>query len=335
MSTGREVRIAIPGLADSIARLAEQGAGLRLPAAEWLLARGRPAAIVAPDWRDWLLAGAGLAADVLLRFPAGPASVPVVFAGGGPLTWSRAEPVHLLTAIDHLQLAAPVPLLLDPAETHALLESINAHLAGTGFELHAHPDGGWLCRCPESLECGTVDPLAAIGRNLRDVLPTGRDAVRVRALVNELQMLLHEHPVNERRAARGLPSVNSVWLWGIGAARDPGGRATGELLSDDAWLTGLWRRHDGEARPTASLAEVLAGAGPDLRVASLAATDGREAAVALRALETEIFAPLRAAFVESRVDRVSLHTGSQVVGLTPAARWAFWRRSRPLAAMPA
>jgi len=80
VSTGREVRIAVPGLADSIARLAEQGAGLRLPAAEWLLAR-------AGRLRSWRRTGAtgcwraGLAADVLLRFPAGPASVPVVFAG--------------------------------------------------------------------------------------------------------------------------------------------------------------------------------------------------------------------------------------------------------------
>jgi hypothetical protein len=48
-----------------------------------------------------------------------------------------------------------------------------------------------------------------------------------------------------------------------------------------------------------------------------------------------MFVPLRAALIESRVDRVSLHTGRQVVVLTPAARWAFWRRPRSLAAMPA
>ena len=75
------VRIAIPGLADSIARLAGDGVALRLPAAEWLLARGKPPAIEGTDWREWLLAGAGLGADVLLRHPAGPSSVPGERAG--------------------------------------------------------------------------------------------------------------------------------------------------------------------------------------------------------------------------------------------------------------
>jgi hypothetical protein len=335
VSAGREVRIALPGFADSVARLAGQHAGLRLPAAEWLLARGRPADRAAPDWREWLLAGAGLDADILRRLPSGPSSVAAGFAAGGTRTWARAEPVHLLTAIDHLQLAAPVPLPLDRAESSSLLETLNAHLAGSGFELQAHPGGGWLCRCPEGLQCDTTDPLEAIGRNLRELLPGGRDAVRVRSLVNELQMLLHEHPVNQGRAARGLPSVNSVWLWGFGADRAPGLRATGDLLSDDAWLSGLWQRHGGTVRPTAALARVLAGAGPDLRVASLAAIDGRPVAAALQALDSTTFAPLRAAFVESRVARVSLHTGRRVIDLAPAARWAFWRRSRPLAAVPA
>jgi len=335
VSAARAVRIAVPGLADSIARLAEEGGGLRAPAAEWLLARGRPATVAPPDWRDWLLAGGGLGADVLLRFPAGPASVPAELAGHGAATWSRAEPVHLLTAIDHLRLAAPVPLPLDPAESDALLGTLNAHLAGSGFELHAHPDGGWLCRCPDGLQCETVDPLQALGRNLREVLPGGRDAVRLRALVNELQMLLHEHPVNERRAAHGLPPVNSVWLWGIGAVRDPAPGVAGELLTDDAWLAGLWRRHGGSVQPATALATALARGGTQLRVATRAAVDGQAAADTLRALEAGLFVPLRAALAASRVDRVSLHTGRSVFDLTWTARWAFWRRPRPLAEVPA
>jgi hypothetical protein len=153
----------------------------------------------------------------------------------------------------------------------------------------------------------------------------------VRSLVNELQMLLHEHPVNEGRAARGLPPVNSVWLWGIGAARDPLVRVRGELLSDDAWLAGLWRRHQGRVRPASALAEALDEEGSDLRVVTLAAMDGRGAGDVLRALEAAVFAPLRAALVESRVSSVGLHTGRGVLELTPTARWAFWRRSQPLA----
>lgn len=332
MSTGRDVRIAIPGWADSIARMAEQGAALRLPAAEWVMARGGKRANDAPGWREWLLRGAGMGDDVMTRFPAGPCSVGADSIGDVAQTWARAEPVHLLTAIDHLQLAAPVPLPLERSESGPLLESLNAHLAGTGFELRGLADGGWLCRGPEGLECETVEPWEALGQNLRDVLPSGRDAVRVRSLVNDLQMLLHEHPVNERRVARGLPAVNSVWLWGFGVARDPVATVSGELLADDAWLAGLWRRHRGEPGSLPALAEVLAAGDAHVRVASLAGLDGRDVAEALRALETDVFQPVRTALLESRVGRVSLHTGRHLVDLTPSSRWAFWRRPRPLAA---
>jgi hypothetical protein len=332
LSGGREVRIALPGLADSLARLSAEHATLRLPAAEWVMARGRENSSVAQDWRAWVLAGAGVGDGVLDLFPAGPSSVPADFVARAGQAWARAEPVHLLTAIDHLQLSSPVPLTLEASESGPLLETLNAHLAGTGFELRALADGGWLCRCPEGLECETVDPLDALGRNLRDVLPSGRDAVRVRSLVNELQMLLHEHPVNDRRAARGLPPVNSVWLWGIGAEREPTADVKGgDLLTDDAWLAALWRRHGGRIRSVAELGHALEEGGADLRVATVAAREGRPAADVLQALETSVFAPVRAALAASRVSRVSLYAGGRVIDLTPSARWAFWRRARPLA----
>ena len=333
MSGRREVRIALPGLADSLARLAAESAVLRLPAAEWVMARGRENTSVARDWRAWVLAGAGSGDDVSWHLPAGPSSVPAEVVARSGQTWARAEPVHLLTAIDHLQLAAPVPLPLEASESGLLLETLNAHLAGTGFELRALADGGWLCRCPEGLECETVDPLDAFGRNLRELLPSGRDAVRVRSLVNELQMLLHEHPVNERRVVRGLPPANSVWLWGIGTVREPTATVNGKLLTDDAWLAAVWRRHGGRVRSVTELGQVLAEEGTDVRVAAAAGCEGRPAADELQALEANVFAPVRAALVASRVSGVSLHDGRRILDLTPSVRWAFWRRARALAGM--
>lgn len=295
------------------------------------MARGREDSGVTQDWREWVLAGCGLRNDVLRHFPAGPSSVPadaVMLAGQ---TWARADPVYLLTAIDHLQLASPVPLPLEASESGPLLETLNAHLAGTGFELRALADGGWLCRCPAGLECETVDPFEALGRNLRELLPAGRDAARVRSLVNELQMLLHEHPVNERRATHGWPPVNSVWLWGMGTLREPTAAVKGDLLTDDAWLAALWRRHGGHVRPVTELGQALQEGGMDLRVAAVAGRDGRRAADVLQALEANVFAPMRAGLAASRVSRVSLHVGRRALDLTPAERWAFWRRARPLA----
>ena len=47
-------------------------------------------------------------------------------------------------------------------------------------------------------------------------MPQGDDAPHFRSLLNELQMLLFEHPVNQAREARGELPVNSLWLWGGG-----------------------------------------------------------------------------------------------------------------------
>jgi hypothetical protein len=331
VTSRRAIRIAAAGLVDSVAWLAAQGAGVRLPATEWLVARGRARPSEMAGWRDWLLAGTGLGADVLERFPAGPCASATGHGPPAAGTWARAEPVHLLTALDHLQLAAPVPLPLEATESAELVGTLNDYLEGTGFKLRATDDGGWLCACPAGLDCSAVEPSLAVGRNLREWLPTGRDASRIQALVNELQMLLHQHPVNERRAARGLPAVNSVWCWGVGVAGTPAAAVTGVLVTDDAWLAGLWRLHAGRVRPVGEFAEVLAEEPGDVRVACGSMRAHATAENLLRSVEEQVLAPARTALATRRAGRVLLHAGRQSFDVGPGARWAFWRRPRPLA----
>jgi len=327
-----ELRIAVPSFEAAIAGPIESDQPApQLPAAEWLLARGDRDAGPPAAWRQWLLDDAGLGQDLFERFPAGPctrAAWTVEPAGG---VWACAAPVHLVTAIDHLQVAAPAPLVLEAGESAALFASLDAHLAGTGFRLHAFPGRGWLCECPLDLECTAVEPAVAVGRNLRELLPAGRDAARVRGLVNELQMLLHEHPVNERRAARGMPVMNSLWLWGFGAAVEPRALARGALLTDDDWLGGLWRLHGGEVASPDRFGETLRQHAAPLRVGlALASRDG-EGRSQWAALERSIFAPARAALVEGAVRHVSLRVGDAVFDVPRSSRWRFWRKSRPFA----
>lgn len=326
------LRIALPGLADSARRCLRDGNPVRLPAAEWLLARGRRQRLPVPDWRSWLLVDSGLEGDVLQRFAAGPCArfADAAVEGAPGLIWARAEPVHLLAAIDHLQLAAPVPQPLEPAESAELIDALNRHLAGSGFRLHGRPRSGWLCECPPGLEFTGTEPVAAVGRNLRDLLPAGRDAARVRSLVNELQMLLHEHPVNGRRAAAGRATVNSVWLWGAGVAGSPQGTTADLLLTDDDWLAGLWRLHGGRVGPPGELARAVGDEASNLRVAIAPPASGRTAAEDLREFEMTVLARARAALAAGGIRHISLHTGREVLEIGAGARWAIWRRGRPI-----
>jgi hypothetical protein len=84
-------------------------------------------------------------------------------------------------------------------------------------------------------------------------------ARRVRRLQAEVQMLLHTHPINEQRQARGLLPVNSFWLSGCGVAQAATGtlplvdeRLRAPALADDwaAWVK-AWDTLD--AGPLAAL----------------------------------------------------------------------------------
>jgi hypothetical protein len=301
----------------------------RSPAAEWLVARG---SVDAPDdrsWRQWLAEEAGAGEDSLLRFPAGPCMRSLEPRTAGDGTWACARPVHLLTAIDHLQLAAG-NLSLDDAESKGLVESINRHLDGRGFRLHVTQSGpDWLLECATPIECSCVEPEAAEGRNLRDTLPAGPDGALLRALMNEIQMLLHEHPVNEARAGRRLPTVNSLWLWGFGRTAEARRANLPGLHTDDAWLQGLWRTHGASASPLREREATALDAACDGIVAwSRVPASGVDAALA-RA-EVQLFVPAKERLASGSLQQVVMRLGDRTIRVDRGARFRFWRRSRPL-----
>ena len=311
-----------------VAPAGEDSGPERLPAAEWLLARAQRSSSDRP-WREWLLADAPGDAGLLERFPAGPCLVAAWNKEAPVGRWAGAAPVHLLTALDHLQLAAPVPLPLEPDESTTVVKDLNAQLAHRGFVLEEVAGRGWLCRCPDDLDCHALEPVLAIGGNLRELMPTGRDASRVRAWMNEAQMVLHEHPVNLRRGERGLPAVNSVWLWGFGSAGVVQRLPEGVLLTDDDWLAGLARLLGADAREANGFAAALAGESPMIRL-GLANAAPPDRASALAALERQVFAPVRAALASGALHQASFLLGTATFEVTARARWQFWRRSRPL-----
>ena len=71
-----------------------------------------------------------------------------------------------------------------------------------------------------------------------------RDASRWHRWMNEVQMALHECPVNVERERRGAVPINSVWPWGAGSL-PPAPEAPVPLVqawSDDVLVRGLARR---------------------------------------------------------------------------------------------
>jgi hypothetical protein len=140
----------------------------------------------------------------------------------GEAYWLAADPVTLAAGHDDVHLAGALHDL-SADEAARLTATLNAHFAADGIRFVAPRPDAWFVRATHTPAI-TTRPLAAVpGRTLRDCLPQGDDARKWRRWQNEIQMLLHEHPVNAAREKDGRAPANSVWLsdGGVCPGRDP------------------------------------------------------------------------------------------------------------------
>jgi len=320
------MRVALPWWDGALRDARESGTAPELPAMRWLLSRAARRIPAEKSWRDWLLARAGFDLPIASAYPAGPCVRAITnLAAATDGTWAVAQLVHLDTAIDHLRMAGRGDVQVSPQEAAALHATLQAHLAGSGYALEIGSSATWTLHCPEPVECRTVEPAELAGSNIRDFLPAGRDGRAIRVLMNELQMLLHEHPVNEQRLLERRPVINALWLWGFGRAIHPRPRPLPRLLTDDAWLTGLWLLHD-ETPSAIGQAATIPAEPPDAVLIAMARPPATSPQDALAAADEKLLALLSASLRNGQRRSVEIHAGAQVIQLDAWSRWRFWRR---------
>lgn len=277
----------------------------RLPALELLLARSR---------RTY---GDAQSALACLCDACGLESVAAgALAAGEPGFWVRADPVHLQLMRDTVRI---VPVAgLEAERAAALVATLNRHFEGQCEFRAPHPDA-WAMRCaPAPLDTRPAADIA--GGDLGECLP----GAPWPALLNEMQMALHEHPANEGCEWE----VNGVWLWGAGELPAQVSAPWRSLAARDPAALGLARLAGiGAHAPAPSAAqwlESLPGEGRHLAVLE----DGAEA------LEALWFAPLLDALRAGRIGMLTLHAPESGVSfeIVRGDLRRFWRRARPLAA---
>lgn len=136
-------------------------------------------------------------------------------APAGQAVW-LAELVHLALGADQANLLDPGQMELRAQESDALLDTARPLFDGTGFTVHALSPQRWRLTLPEGLRPQTASPQVVAGHRLNEWWRQDAETRPWRRLLNEIQMAWHEHPVNDDRAARGLPPVNALWLYGGG-----------------------------------------------------------------------------------------------------------------------
>lgn len=304
-----------------LARLAGRGSVRQ----EW--DRRDPNAALRP-WQRGLLAALELPAA---QFPSAPVSAIGNSDALAEGFWLHAEPVHFVAGLDRLSfLALNGEAGVSEVERSALEPVLAEHLGASGFALHSG-DGEWLVRSERVLAVQTACPEAAAGNELERVMPHGPDAGDVRRLMTELQMLLHDHPVNEARARRGLPAINAVWLWGGGVAVSAPAetQALPVAFGEASYLRGIYQLHGRSVRSLpqdcGALLTNLVQAGRAVAVVDLADVDS---------LEEQWLRPLARALAAGDIHRLDLVLDDLHCDVSRSALRRFWRRALPLSQWP-
>ncbi|MEY2342953.1 hypothetical protein AB4090_12705 [Acidithiobacillus sp. IBUN Pt1247-S3] len=282
-----------------------QGSAERLPAESSLEAAGRllgfPAALPAAAllaWQD----GIDCAGDWVLALE------PVAIGGQA----GRA-------------VLQPVACLAD-TEDAALLAAAKAHFTGTPWQLQ-RGQRRWYLHAASPLDLHTPDPDTVWGHEPLVSQIRGSDARAFHAFLNELQMLLAAHSVNEKRSAQGLDPWCYFWPWGEGSLpyERPHTSWTHlaaqqeELLTAGRWL-GLADWEPG----TNSWPEALLWVWPEDWLFPETAQRFAQEKSALSDFRK------RGGTLDMYTGLLAQAAGIEHVLLSPRSRWAFWRgRRRP------
>jgi len=160
--------------------------------------------------------------------------------------WLRADPVHVRPDMGGARLLAWGNLQLTAIEAKSLVEMLMPVFGDAGFPISSPAPERWYLQLPREAKLPTFSaPADSLGEDLLKHLPEGPEGRRWRALLNEAQVLLHNHPLNASRIARGLLPVNSLWFWGAGALPTVVRSAVRQIETDDFELRSLAALVDG------------------------------------------------------------------------------------------
>jgi len=306
---------------------------LELPATTLLLARARRRRFPPLGIEAWLCQ----AFEVERQHDWPVAPLTLAFDGGDAADgyWLRADPVHLLAHRDRLTLLDPGALNPRAEEATELVALLNRHFSGDGLVFQAPHPARWYVRAPGAPRLATRELMQAAGRDIAGALPTGEDSLRWRRVLTEIQMLMHEHAVNQAREARGELPINSVWLWGGGKRPAVPGQHFTHAGGDNVLALALATRAGAETMAGAQLP--VDPSSRALVVAEIAGArhgDDRAWRQALAAIERTWFAPLLAGLrggAVTGVAVVALHARACVrFEVARGDLLKFWRTRRPL-----
>jgi len=250
----------------------------------------------------------------------------------------RADPVHLRADTRGLILFDAATFPFDDDESKALADALTTLLADDGWQLLRGDRRRWYLLGDDPGDLHTTALSGLRGKPVSGRLARGKQAVQWEQRCNELQMLMYSHPVNQRRAERGQPVINGIWIWGGGRLPETMTAAPfTQVFSHKACVRGL-ALHSGTAcEPLPERLDSLLDRIQDGRL--LLVLDGLDSAAAYEDLQQwntvleryarDWFDPLCAALAGRRLHSLELlPLNGRAYRMQPAQRWQFWKPLR-------
>jgi hypothetical protein len=305
---------------------------LDLPHLGWLLRFADTASRI-EGWRGWL--ACELRARALADLP--PAAVCALAADLPPSGAWLATPVHLEARLDHVRLVDR-GLLRMLIEQRATCRDDFAQVFGPALALHDAGECGFILTGGPAGAVHTLDPARRLDADVGTSLPSGdASAGELRRLSTEIEMWLHSARANESRDRAKQRRVSALWLWGGGqpliATRGPrrSELETVILRGSDPYLLALAELgpHSGflAQTPVEPAPAIFTPFVNDAFVEFAPMSGPRPES--LVTLETQWFAPARAALQRGDLESLTIVANDRVFTLRQRSGWKFWRRSLP------
>lgn len=243
------------------------------------------------------------------------------------------RPIHLKADM-HNAIVVPI----EDNQTNAddiiiLINDLNNYF-NVDCDIKSIAGGYWLMRLKECDPPGHYPHyLSVIGRKADPYIEQSKTMLPWYKLMNEMQMYLHQHEINQDRLQTGLLTINSLWFWGAGSsslesAANVSWFCGDELLSQFARASGI------EVVDISKLAAASFNHDSlviDLSVLQAMKTDTESnLQVLLQRIEQKLFKPLLDAVKKQRCS-LRLRAGSGFdYQLKPASRLKWWCKPKNL-----
>lgn len=316
---------------------------LQLPALEKILAKSRSSEYVANSMEAWLCQY--FAIEKQQDWPVAPIMAQMDSRNVSKASegyWLRIDPVHLRIENNHILLVDSQMLNISPKEASDFADSINELLAKERLILLPLYPHRWYMHSDETPVMQTRLLSEVAGKNINNQLPVGEDSIIWVRRINEIQMLLHEHTLNQKREMDGEPVINGLWVWGGGSMPQNLTALSSELWSNHDFAQGLADASGMECRSLPSNAyDCISSAQGNQQLILLDSLQKyacyRDVAAwrnEITKLECDWFSPLLDLLKKGCIAKLTLtvlgERSTRIFSLTPRSLWKLWTVNHPI-----